>query len=150
MAFVFGMLIGDALKRVGFFCALGTMLLLGGASFVSYRLVERNLDPALATAAAVAVPVALFVWAIWRPLRGLRLWIVDGVYLAARFGMLLGLLAFAVALVEVGFHVRLWLERAWTWAVLAAVLWVVQRLLQVQVHRVHRIAEARTGPQAIA
>lgn len=150
MAFLFGMLIGDTLKRVGFFCAFGTMLLLGGISFASYRLVERNLDPAMATAAAVVVPAVLLVWAIWRPLRGLRLWIVDGVYLAARFGMLIGLVGFAAILPGSGFHVGLWLARAWTWAALAAVLWVVQRLLQAQVRRVHRIAEAANDREMLA
>ena len=141
MPVLIGFFVGEFLKGVGFFRALGALLLLAGASFVTYRLVERNLDPAMATSAAVLVPLALFVWAIWRPLGGLRLWIIDGVYLAARFGMWLGLVLFGLILVQVGFHLRLWIERAWTWAALTAVLWGVQWLLDAQVRRVRRMAE---------
>ena len=150
MAVLIGFFLGEFLKGVGFFRALGALLLLAGAAFVAHRLVERNLDPGMATMAAIVVPLALFVWAIWRPLGGLRLWIIDGVYLAARFGMWFGLVLFGLILVQVGFHLRLWLERAWTWAALAAVLWVIQWLLDAQVRRVRRIAETSDGREVLA
>ena len=58
--------------------------------------------------------------------------------------MWLAVVLFALILVQVGFRVSLWLERAWTWGVLAAVLWGMQRVLIVWVQRSHRIAERRT------
>lgn len=144
MAIFLGFILGDFLQRVGFFRALGALLLLAGSSLVSFWLVARNVDPALARTVAVAVPLALFVWAIWNPSgHRLRLLIVDGVYLAVRLGMWLGLTLFAFILLQSGFYVRLWLERAWTWAVLAAVLWAVQWLLLAQVRRSARIMAAR-------
>jgi hypothetical protein len=48
MPYLFGMILGDVIGRIGVFRAAGAALLLGGIGFVAYRLVAANLDPALA------------------------------------------------------------------------------------------------------
>ena len=146
MGWVIGIILGDLLGRIGFFRAAGAALLLAGSSFVSYQLTSKNVDPGLAGPVAITVPVAIFAWEIWNPAgHRLRLWIVDGAYLAARIGMWFGIVLFALILVQVGFRVPLWIERAWTWAVFAAVLWVVQRALETRVRRSRRLATMRMG-----
>lgn len=144
MGYLIGFILGDLLGRIGFFRAAGAALLLSGSSLVSYQLTLKNVDPGLAAPVAIAVPVAIFAWAIWNPgWHRLRLWIVDGAYLAARIGMWFGIVLFGLVLVQDGFRVPLWIERAWTWAVFAAVLWVVQRALGIRAGRSHRLATMR-------
>jgi hypothetical protein len=145
MPYIFGMILGAVLGRIGVFRAIGAALLLGGVGFLAYRLVAANLDPALACAAAAAAPLGVFGWAIWHPAASrLRLWIVDGVYLAARLSMWWAGLAFLIGLVAAGFRIDRWLSTEWPQAATAGLFWLVQRALGAQVARSHRIMGDRS------
>lgn len=145
MPYLIGMILGDVLGRIGFFRAAGATLLLGGVALLAYRLAAANLDPAMAYGAAAAAPLALFGWAIWHPAASrLRLWIVDGVYLAARLAMWWAAAAFAIGLVAAQFRIDCWLAGEWPQAATAGFFWLVQRALGAQVARSHRIMGERS------
>lgn len=145
MPYLIGMILGDVLGRIGFFRAAGATLLLGGVAFLAYRLAAANLDPAMAYGAAAAAPLVSFVWAIWHPAASrLRLWIVNGVYLAARLAMWWAGIAFVLGLVAAGFRIDHWLTAEWPQAATATVFWLVQRALDAQVARSHRIMDDRS------
>jgi len=145
MPYLIGMILGDLLGRIGFFRAAGAALLLGGVAFFAYRLVAANVDPTMAYGAAMVAPLAVFGWAIWRPAASrLRLWIVDGVYLAARLAMWWAGIAFAIGLVAAGFRIDRWLAGEWPQAATAGFFWLVQRALGAQVARSHRILGERS------
>ena len=145
MPYLIGMILGDVLGRIGFFRAAGAALLLGGVGFFAHRLVAANFDPAHAYIAGAAAPMALIGWAIWQPAASrLRLWIVDGVYLAARLGMWWAAAAFAIGLVVAEFRVDRWLSQEWPQVATAGIFWVVQRSLGAQVARSHRIMGERS------
>ena len=145
MPYLIGMILGDVLGRIGFFRAAGAALLLGAVGFLAYRLVAANFDPAMAYGAAVAAPLAMFGWAIWHPAASrLRLWIVDGVYLAARLAMWWAGIAFAIGLVVAEFRIDHWLSQEWPQAATAEFFWLVQRALGAQVARSHRIMGERS------
>ncbi|MET3436785.1 hypothetical protein [Sphingomonas sp. 1185] len=145
MPYLIGMILGDVLGRIGFFRAAGATLLLGGVAFLAYRLVAANLDPAIAYGGGAAAPLALFGWAIWHPAASrLRLWIVDGVYLAARLAMWWAGIAFAIGLVAAQFRIDRWLAGEWPQAATATFFWLVQQALGAQVARSHRIMGQRS------
>lgn len=145
MPYLIGMILGDVLGRIGFFRAAGAALLLGAVGFLAYRLVAANLDPAMAYGAAVAAPLTLFGWATWHPATSrFRLWIVDGVYLAARLAMWWAGIAFVLGLVAAGFRIDRWLAGEWPQAATAGFFWLVQRALGAQVARSHRILGERS------
>jgi hypothetical protein len=145
MPYLIGMILGDVLGRIGFFRAAGAALLLGRVAFLAYRLVVANLDPAMAYRAAIAAPLAVFGWAIWHPAASrFRLWIVDGVYLAARLAMWWAAAAFAIGLFVAEFRIDRWLSQEWPQAATAAFFWLVQRALGAQVARSHRIMGERS------
>jgi hypothetical protein len=111
MAYIFGMILGDVLGRIEVLRAVGAALVLGEVEFVAYRLVAANLDPVLAYGAAAAAPLSVFGWAIWHPAASrLRLWTVDGVYLAARLPMWWANFAFVIGLAAAGFRIDRWLS----------------------------------------
>ena len=145
MPYLIGLILGDALARIGFFRAAGAAIVLAASGYLAYRLVAANLDPGYAYVAAVAAPLALFGWAVWNPAASrFRLWIVDGVYLAARLSMWWAGLAFAIGLAAAGFHIDRWLSTEWPQAATAALFWLVQRALGAQVARSHRIMGDRS------
>ncbi len=145
MPYLIGMILGDALARIGFLRAAGAAIVLGAVGFLAHRLVEANIGPEHALTAAATAPILLFGWAVWNPAASrFRLWIVDGVYLAARLAMWWFVLAFVAGLAGAGFEVALWLTREWPQAVTAAVFWAVQRVLAVQTARSHRIMGDRS------
>lgn len=140
MPYLIGMILGDTLARIGFFRAAGAIIVLAATGFLAHRLVAANLDPDHAYIAAAAAPLVLFGWAFWRPAASrLRLWIVDGVYLAARLAMWWAAAAFAIGLVVAEFRVDRWLSQEWPQAATAGIFWLVQRALGAQVGRSHRI-----------
>jgi hypothetical protein len=143
--FIIGMILGDVLGRIGFFRAAGAAILLTAAGFIAYRLVAANLGPDMAWLAGTAAPVALFGWAIWHPASSrFRLWIVDGVFLAARLAMWWAVITSAVGLVTSSFHLGTWLTREALFLPVAGVFWAVQWVLSVQVGRSHRIMGDRS------
>lgn len=145
MPYIIGIVLGDALARIGFFRAIGAALVLAASGYLAYRLVAANLDPRYAYAASAAAPLALFGWAVWNPAASrLRLWIVDGVYLAARLSMWWAVLAFAFGLVASGFRIDRWLTDEWPQAATAGLFWVVQWILGVRTARSHRIMGDRS------
>lgn len=145
MPYLIGIILGDVLGRIGLFRAAGAAFLLGGVGFLAYRLVAVNLDPTMAYGAAVVAPLTLFGWAIWHPAASrLRLWIVDGVYLAARLAMWWAGIAFAIGLVVAEFRIDHWLSQEWPQAATATFFWLVQRALGAQVARSHRIMGDRS------
>lgn len=145
MPYLIGIVLGDALARIGFFRAIGAALVLAASGYLAYRLVAANLDPQYAYAASVAAPLALFGWAVWNPAASrFRLWIVDGVYLAARLSMWWAVLAFAFGLVASGFRIDRWLTDEWPQAATAGLFWVVQWILGVRTARSHRIMGDRS------
>lgn len=145
MPYLIGMILGDTLARIGFFRAAGAIIVLAATGFLAHRLVAANLDPAHAYIAAAAAPLVLFGWAIWHPAASrLRLWIVDGVYLAARLAMWWAGIAFALGLVAAKFRIDNWLTAEWPQAATATVFWLVQRALGAQVARSHRIMGDRS------
>ena len=145
MPYLIGMILGDVLGRIGFFRAAGAALLLGGVAFLAYRLVAANVDPAIAYGGGAAAPLVLFGWAIWNPAASrFRLWIVDGVYLAARLAMWWAGIAFAIGLVAAQFRIDRWLAGEWPQAATATLFWLVQRALGAQVARSHRIMGERS------
>jgi hypothetical protein len=149
MPYIIGIIIGDALARIGFFRAAGATIALAATGYLAYRLVEANLDAGYAYAAAAAAPLALFGWAVWNPAASrFRLWIVDGVYLAARLSMWWAALAFAFGLAAAGFRLDRWLAVEWPQAATAGVFWVVQWGLGVQTARSHRIMGDRSVVEA--
>lgn len=145
MPYLIGMILGDTLARIGFFRAAGAIIVLAATGFLAHRLVATNLDPAHAYIAAAAAPLVLFGWAFWRPAASrLRLWIVDGVYFAARLAMWWAAAAFAIGLVVAEFRVDRWLSQEWPQAATAGIFWLVQRALGAQVGRSHRIMGERS------
>lgn len=145
MPYLIGIVLGDALARIGFFRAIGAALVLAASGYLAYRLVAANLDPQYAYAASVAAPLALFGWAVWNPAASrFRLWIVDGVYLAARLSMWWAVLVFAFGLVASGFRIDRWLTDEWPQAATAGLFWVVQWILGVRTARSHRIMGDRS------
>jgi len=144
MPYVIGILLGDALARIGFFRAVGAAIVLIATGFLAYRLVAANLDPDCAWMAGAAAPLALFGWAAWNPAASrFRLWIVDGVYLAARLSMWWALIAFAFGLAASGFRIDRWLTEEWPQAATAGLFWVVQWALGMRTARSHRIMAER-------
>lgn len=145
MPYLIGILLGSLLGRIGFFRAAGAALLLGATAFLAHMLVSANVSADLAWAASIFAPLALFAWAVWNPAGSkLRLWIVDGVYLAARLAMWGLLVACAEVLFAAQFSVGEWLRQAWPFAAAAAAMWGVQWLLGVQTARSHRIMGDRS------
>ena len=145
MPYIIGILLGDALARIGFLRAAGAAIVLAASGYLAYRLVAANLDPGYAYAAAAAAPLALFGWTVWNPAASrFRLWIVDGVYLAARLAMWWAVATFVVGLVASGFRIDRWLTSEWSQAVTAGVFWGVQRILGVLTARSHRIMRDRS------
>lgn len=148
MPYLIGMILGDALARIGLFRAAGAAIVLAAVGFFTHRLVEANLGPEHAVTAAATAPILLFGWAVWNPAASrFRLWIVDGIYLAARLAMWWFALGFAAGLAGAGFKVALWLTQEWPQAVTAVVFWAVQRVLAVQTARSHRIMGDRSVVQ---
>ncbi|WP_375244700.1 hypothetical protein [Sphingomonas parapaucimobilis] len=145
MPYLIGMILGDTLARIGFFRAAGAIIVLAATGLLAHRLVAANLDPAHAYIAAAAAPLVLFGWAIWHPAASrLRLWIVDGVYLAARLAMWWAGIAFAIGLVVAEFRIDHWLSQEWPQAATAAFFWLAQWALGAQVARSHRIMGERS------
>jgi hypothetical protein len=145
MPYLVGIILGDALARIGFFRAVGAAAVLAGTGYLAYRLVAANLDPEHAYAAAAVARLSLFGWAVWNPAASrFRLWIVDGVYLAARLSMWWAVAAFVVGLVASGFRIDRWLTNEWPQAVTAGVFWGVQRIFGVLTARSHRIMGDRS------
>lgn len=145
MPYLIGMILGDTLSRIGFFRAAGAAILLAATAFLAHRLVAANLDPEHAYIASAVAPLALFGWAVWNPAASrFRLWIVDGVYLAARLAMWCAAIAFAIGLVGTGFDIGRWMTQEWPQAVTAGVFWAVQRVLAVQTARSHRVMGDRS------
>ncbi len=145
MPYLFGIILGNVLGRIGVFRAVGAALLLGGVGFLAYRLMAANLDPALAYGAAATAPLGMFGWAIWHPAASrLRLWIVDGVYLAARLSMWWAGLAFLIGLAAASFRIDRWLSAEWPQAATAALFLAGAAGLGAQVARSHRIMGDRS------
>ncbi len=145
MPYLIGIILGDVLGRIGFFRAAGAAIVLAVSGYLAYRLVAANLDPRYAYVAAAAAPLALFGWAIWNPAASrFRLWIVDGVYLAARLSMWWAALAFLGGLIASGFRIDRWLMTEWPQAATAGLFWVVQWVLGAQTARSHRIMGDRS------
>jgi hypothetical protein len=145
MPYLIGIVLGDALARIGFFRAIGAAFVLAASGYLAYRLVAANLDPRYAYAASAAAPLALFGWAVWKPAASrFRLWIVDGVYFAARLSMWWAVLAFAFGLVASGFRIDRWLTDEWPQAATAGLFWFVQWILGVRTARSHRIMGDRS------
>ncbi len=145
MPYVIGIILGDALARIGFLRAAGAAIVLFASGYLAYRFVAANLDPEYARVAAAAAPLALFGWAAWNPAASrLRLWIVDIVYLAARISMWWAAIAFGIGLVASGFRIDRWLTEEWPQAVTAGVFWVVQWILGVRTARSHPIMGDRS------
>jgi hypothetical protein len=149
MPYIIGIILGDALARIGFFRAAGAAIVLAASGYLAYGLVAANLDPEYAYAAAAAAPLALFGWSAWNPAASrFRLWIVDGVYLAARLFMWWAAIAFVFGLVASGFRIDRWLTGGWPQAATAALFWTVQWILGVQTARSHRIMGDRSVVEA--
>ncbi|TCM07373.1 hypothetical protein [Sphingomonas sp. PP-CC-3G-468] len=149
MPYLIGIILGDVLARIGLFRAAGAAVVLAASGYLAYHLVAANLDPGYAYAAAAAAPLALFGWAVWNPAASrFRLWIVDGVYLAARLSMWWAAIAFAFGLAAAGFRVDRWLTAEWPQAATAGVFWAVQWVLGVQTARSHRIMGDRSVVEA--
>lgn len=145
MPYLIGILLGSLLGRIGFFRAAGAALLLGATAYLAHMLVSANVSTDLAWPASIVAPLALFAWAVWNPAASrLRLWIVDGVYLAARLAMWGLLFACAEALLAAEFRVGEWLWRGWPFAAAAAAMWGVQWILGIQTARSHRIMGDRS------
>ena len=124
---------------MGFFRAAGAAIVLLATGYIAYRLVAANLDPGYAYAAAAGAPLALFGWSVWNPAASrFRLWIVDGVYLAARLSMWWALAAFVFGLAAAGFRIDRWLTGEWPQAATAGLFWAMQWILRVQIERSHR------------
>lgn len=120
------MLVG-VLNATGFFRALPLILLLCALSFVSAMVAKVNLGPEWTVWAGFGVPAALLLWAAWRPgLSRAKLWIMSGASFAMNSLRWLALIACGLTLPANGFHLDVWLTRGWPWAVLAAVAWAVQ------------------------
>ena len=146
MAFFLGLILGDLLGRVGFFRAAGALLLLASLSFVSYRLLAANGAQGVARAAAFAVPAMTFLWAMWSPASARsRLYIVEGVYLAARLlTWLCGFMA-CVVLLQVGFRLGSWMSReGWGWCLIGGALWTLQAAISAWTMRSDRLLGDRS------
>lgn len=118
------------LNATGFFRALPLLLLLFGLSLVSVLVAEANLGRECMPWAGVGVPAALMLWSARRPASSrAKLWIMDGTRCAMSSGKWLALIAFALTLPIVRFHLDEWLVQGWGWAVLALVAWCLERLV---------------------
>jgi hypothetical protein len=123
------MLVG-VLNATGFFRALPLILLLGALSFVAAMVAKVNLGPDWTAPAGLGVPVALLLWAAWRPGSSrAKLWIMSGASFAMNSLRWLALIACGLTLPANGFHLDVWLTRGWRWAALAMVAWVAQVLV---------------------
>lgn len=123
------MLVG-VLNATGFFRALPLILLLCALSFVSAMVAKVNIGPQWAAWAGISVPSALLLWAAWRPGSSrAKLWVMSGASFAMNSLKWLALIACGLTLPANGFHLDVWLTRGLPWAVLAAVAWAVQVLV---------------------
>lgn len=123
------MLVG-VLNATGFFRALPLILLLCALSFVAAMVAKVNLGPELTMWAGVGAPAALLLWAAWRPGSSrTKLWIMSGASFAMNSLKWLALIVGTLTLPANGFHLDVWLTRGWSWAMLAAVAWFLQGLM---------------------
>lgn len=81
MPVLIGFLIGDTFGRVVFSRLLGLMALWVAIPLVAGRLVAANVSQTAGVVATVVVPLAVLIWALYRPgTSTLKLTLLDGVF----------------------------------------------------------------------
>ena len=143
---LFGWVGGDTVGRIAFSKAFLTLLLWWGVTVIGFWLGDANLGRPAATVTGVLAPACLFCWAMWHPTgNGLKLWVIDGIYLWLRLGMLI-LVGVAIwRLVHVQGRLGPWAAQAWPLASIGAVLVVLQRALAAWLRRSHQHARVAAG-----
>lgn len=142
-AWLIGWIVGDAAGRIAFSKPFLTVALWCGVCALGFWLGEANLGRAAGTWTALAAPAALLAWTLWHPARnGAKVWLVDGIYLWLRLGVVILVGWAAWLLFEAQGRVGPWLVQAWPMAVGCGGLWIVQKLLVAWMIRSHRLAGA--------
>ena len=145
-SWLFGWVVGDTVGRIAFSKAFLTLLLWWSVTVVGFWLGDANLGRPAAPVTGVLAPACLFVWAMWHPTgNGLKMWVIDGIYLWLRLGVLI-LVGIAIwRLVHVEGRLGPWVAQTWPLALIGAVLVVFQRVLAAWLRRSHRRASVAAG-----
>lgn len=139
-SWITALILTDVLERVGVFRAAGAALLVGAAGWLSYKLVGANLSHQAGVVAGFGVPAAMLAWALWHPARtAMSANIVYGVLFCLRLLMFYGMFAAGWTLMQSGFHLEVWIGRAWQTIAITTGVWAVQRVLLVWDERSHRL-----------
>lgn len=122
--------------------------MLAGIGALAYHLSATNLDPSVATLAAIAAPLSLVVWALWSPASSdFRMWIVGTFVVLVRVAMLFAVLVALFRLWAVGFAVSSWFAAAWGMLLVVPLAWLDERAISLRIARLGAaLAERGAGP----
>lgn len=138
MPVLFGLMFGRLFAQMAFSRAVVTLAMWAGVVFVGVQVGTANISPAGGMVMGVAAPIALLGWALWHPARSrAKLWLLDGIYLWLRLGLVFCVVMTGLALVAAGARLGQWIVMAWPYAASGGVIWGAQRALAAWLLRSH-------------